>query len=67
MLAALQSKSIDVATASGVVFDVALAQGIDVKTIYVNQNCRNEGLAARPNSGIQTLADLPGKRLALSA
>ena len=60
MLAALQSKSIDPASASGVVFDIAVAQGLDVKTFYVNQeNSRNEGLAARPNSGIQTLADLP--------
>jgi ABC-type nitrate/sulfonate/bicarbonate transport system substrate-binding protein len=65
MLAALQSKSIDVASASGVVFDVALAQGLDVKAIWVNaENSRNEGLVARPDSGIQTLADLVGKRVA---
>lgn len=67
MLAALQSKSIDISHASGIVFNVALAQGLDVKAFFVYQDhARNEGLVARAGSGIQKVADLAGKRLAFT-
>lgn len=65
MMAALQSKSIDIAHLSGIVFNVALAQGLDVKTVFLYQDhARNEGLVARGNSSIQKVADLAGKRVA---
>ena len=64
MLAAMQSKSIDVAAASGVVFNVARAQDLDVKAIFVYQDhSANEGLVARPQSNIRQVADLVGKRV----
>lgn len=65
MMAGMQSQSIDVAvTSAGVVFDIALAQGLDVKVLYVYlDHAGAEGLVAAPNSGIRQVADLVGKRV----
>ena len=65
MLAAMQSKSIDVADAAHLPFIAALAQDLDVKAVFVAEDStRNTGLVARPSSGIQTVSDLAGKRVA---
>jgi len=46
-------------------FAAAVSRGIDVKAIYINGAAgEDEALVARNGSGIHTLADLRGKRLA---
>jgi taurine transport system substrate-binding protein len=64
MIAAAQSKSIDVATVDSVSFLVGLSQGVDWVMIGISlEGAYAEGFVARKDSGIDTLADLKGKRI----
>jgi len=64
MIAAAQSKSIDVASLGSVPFLIGLSQGVDWVMIGINpEGAYVEGLVARKGSGIDTLADLKGKRI----
>jgi aliphatic sulfonates family ABC transporter substrate-binding protein len=64
MIAAAQSKSIDVADLGTVPFLVGLSQGVDWVMIGIStEGAYTEGVAARKESGINTPADLKGKRI----
>ena len=64
MMAAAQSKSIDVATVGMVPFLSGVGQGIPWVAIGFHvAGPRGEGIIARKGSGIRTLADLKGKRI----
>jgi aliphatic sulfonates family ABC transporter substrate-binding protein len=64
MIAAAQSKNIDVADLGTVPFLVGLSQGVDWVMIGIStEGAYTEGVAARKDSGINTLADLRGKRI----
>jgi taurine transport system substrate-binding protein len=64
MIAAAQSKTIDVATVGSVPFLIGLSQGADWVMIGINsEGAYAEGFVARKDSGIDTLADLKGKRI----
>lgn len=64
MIAAAQEKSIDVASIGSVPFINGLTQGVDWVVIGINpENAYGEGLVARRGSGIETVADLTGKRI----
>lgn len=64
MIAAAQSKSIDVASLGTVPFLVGLSQGLDWVMIGINlEGAYVEGIVARRDSGITTVADLKGKRI----
>lgn len=64
MMAAAQSKSIDVATVGLVPFLAGVGQGIPWVAIGFHvAGGLGEGILARKNSGIRTLADLKGKRI----
>lgn len=64
MIKAAQSKSIDVAMVGSVPFLIGLSQGVDWVMIGVDlEGAYMEGLVARKDSGINTIADLRGKRI----
>jgi len=64
MIAAAESKSIDVATVGSVPFLVGLSQGADWVMIGIHsEGAYAEGFVVRKDSGIDTLADLKGKRI----
>lgn len=64
MIAAAQEKSIDVASIGSVPFLNGLTQDVDWVVIGINpENAYGEGLVARKDSGIETVADLAGKRI----
>ena len=64
MIAAAQSKSIDLADLGTVPFLVGLSQGVDWVMIGIStEGAYTEGVAARKESGINTPADLKGKRI----
>ncbi len=64
MIAAAESKSIDVATVGSVPFLIGLSQGVDWVMIGISsEGAYAEGFVARKDSGIDTLADLKGKRI----
>jgi ABC-type nitrate/sulfonate/bicarbonate transport system substrate-binding protein len=64
MMAAAQSKSIDVATVGMVPFLAGVGQGIPWVAIGFHvAGSRGEGILARKGAGIKTLADLKGKRI----
>lgn len=64
MIAAAQEQSIDVASIGSVPFLGGLTQGVDWVVIGINpENAYGEGLVARRDSGIATVADLAGKRI----
>ena len=65
MIAAAQSKSIDVADLGTVPFLVGLSQGADWVMIGIStEGAYAEGIVARRDSGINSPADLRGKRIA---
>ncbi len=67
MIAAAESKSIDVATVGSVPFLIGLSQGVDWVMIGIHsEGAYAEGFVARKDSGIDTLADLKGKRIGYS-
>ena len=64
MIAAAQSKSIDVATVGSVPFLIGLSQGAGWVMIGIHsEGAYAEGFVVRKDSGIDTLADLKGKRI----
>lgn len=64
MIAAAQEKSIDVTSIGSVPYLTGLAQGVDWSVIGINpEGSYGEGLVARNGSGIETVADLAGKRI----
>jgi aliphatic sulfonates family ABC transporter substrate-binding protein len=64
MIAAAQSKSIDVADLGTVPFLVGLSKGVDWVMIGIStEGAYTEGVAVRKDSGIDTLADVRGKRI----
>jgi taurine transport system substrate-binding protein len=64
MIAAAERKSIDVATVGSVPFLIGLSQGADWVMIGIHsEGAYAEGFVARKDSGIDTLADLKGKRI----
>jgi aliphatic sulfonates family ABC transporter substrate-binding protein len=64
MIAAAESKSIDVADLGTVPFLVGLSQGVDWVMIGIStEGAYTEGVAVRKDSGIDTLAELKGKRI----
>jgi ABC-type nitrate/sulfonate/bicarbonate transport system substrate-binding protein len=64
MMAAAQSKSIDVATVGMVPFLAGVGQGIPWVAIGFHvAGPRGEGIIARKGAGIRSLADLKGKRI----
>ncbi len=64
MIAAAESKSIDVATVGSVPFLIGLSQGVDWVMIGIHsEGAYAEGFVARKDSGIDRLADLKGKRI----
>jgi aliphatic sulfonates family ABC transporter substrate-binding protein len=64
MIAAAQEKSIDVTTVGCVPFLIGLGQGVDWVIVGINpEQAYGEGLVARNGSGIDTVADLAGKRI----
>ncbi len=64
MIAAAQSKSIDVTMVKTMPFLLGLAQGVDwvIIGIYA-EGAYSEGIVARRDSGINTITDLRGKRI----
>jgi aliphatic sulfonates family ABC transporter substrate-binding protein len=64
MIAAAQSKSIDVALVKAVPFLLGLSQGVDwVMFGIYSEGAYSEGIVARRDSGIDTVPDLRGKRI----
>jgi len=64
MIAAAESKSIDVATPGSVPFLIGLSQGVDWVMIGIHsEEAYAEGFVARKDRGIDRLADLRGKRI----
>jgi aliphatic sulfonates family ABC transporter substrate-binding protein len=64
MIAAAQEKSIDVADLGSVPFLIGLAQGVDWSMIGISTEAAySEGIVAQKASGINTVADLRGKRI----
>ena len=64
MIAAAQSQSIDVAAVGSVPFLIGLSQGVDWVMIGIHsEGAYAEGFVARQDSGIDTPADLRGKRI----
>jgi len=66
MIAAAQNGSLDLASVGSVAFLMGLAQGLDWVMIGINPEAAySQGLVARKDSGIDTPADLKGKRIGL--
>ncbi len=64
MIEAARGKRIDVTTIGCVPFLLGLAQGVDWVIVGINpEQAYGEGLVARNGSGIETVADLAGKRI----
>ncbi len=64
MIAAAQEQSIDVASIGSVPFLSGLTRGVDWVVVGINpENAYGEGLVAHRGSGIETVADLAGKRI----
>jgi sulfonate transport system substrate-binding protein len=65
MIVAAQSQTIDVAAVGSLPFLIGLSQGVDWVMIGIHsEGAYAEGFVARKDSGIDTPADLGGKRIA---
>lgn len=63
--AAYRSESIDAGLFGTAGFVVGLSQGLDLKCVYIQIiSAYADGLVVRPDSGITTLKDLKGKKIA---
>jgi sulfonate transport system substrate-binding protein len=62
----LRSKSIDFGSTAGAAALLGRANGNPIKAIYVYSNPEWTALVTRPNSGIQRIEDLKGKRVAVT-
>ena len=62
----LRSRSVDFGSTAGAAALLGRANGNPIKAIYVYSNPEWTALVTRPNSGIQHLQDLKGKRLAVT-
>jgi aliphatic sulfonates family ABC transporter substrate-binding protein len=63
--AAFQSGSVDVGLFGTAGMVVGASQGLDYKNFYIQiASCYADGLVARPESGINSLKDLKGKKVA---
>lgn len=63
MIAAAESQSIDVSGVGIVPFVLGISRGVDWAMITLSEGAFSEGLVARRDSGIDTPADLKGKRI----
>ncbi len=63
LIAAAESQSIDVSAVGIVPFVLGISQGVDWAMIGLLEGSYSEGLVARRDSGIDTPADLKGKRI----
>ncbi|HTY41464.1 MAG TPA: aliphatic sulfonate ABC transporter substrate-binding protein [Thermoanaerobaculia bacterium] len=64
MVEAARQKKIDVTSIGSVPFLLGLAEGVDWVIVGINpEGAYGEGLVARKDGGIATVADLPGKRI----
>jgi ABC-type nitrate/sulfonate/bicarbonate transport system substrate-binding protein len=63
MIAAAASRSIDVSSLGVVPFVLGISQGVDWVMIGLSEGSFSEGLVAGRDSGIDTPADLKGKRI----
>jgi sulfonate transport system substrate-binding protein len=62
----LRSKSVDFGSTAGAAALLGRANGNPIKAIYVYSNPEWTALVTRPNSGIQRIQDLKGKRVAVT-
>ncbi len=66
MIAAMQNRSIDLASVGSEAFLIGLSQGVGWVMIGINpEGAYSQGLVARKDSGIKTPSDLAGKRVGL--
>ncbi len=63
MIAAAESKSIDLSIVGIVPFVLGVSRGVDWVMIGLQEGAYSEGIVARRDSGIETPADLKGKRI----
>jgi len=63
MIAAAETKSIDVAVLGIVPFLLGLSQGVDWVVIGLGEGAYSQGIVAGRDSGIETTADLKGKKI----
>jgi sulfonate transport system substrate-binding protein len=62
----LRSKSIDFGSTAGAAALLGRANGNPIKAVYVYSNPEWTALVTRPNSGIQRIQDLKGRRVAVT-
>jgi sulfonate transport system substrate-binding protein len=62
----LRSKSVDFGSTAGAAALLGRANGNPIKAVYVYSNPEWAALVTRPNSGIQSVRDLKGKRVAVT-
>lgn len=66
MIAAMQNRSIDLASIGSEAFLIGLSQGVDWVMIGINpEGAYSQGLVTRKDSSIKTPSDLAGKRVGL--
>lgn len=63
MIAAMESRTIDVGNPGIVPFMLGLSEGLDWVLIGLQEGAYSEGIVARRDSGIETPADLKGRKI----